>query len=217
MTSLPVQALIPIGVIIAAIIAANISVVGLIISKDQKTSEFRQNWIDSLREDISNHIAAQVTLSILQERKCTGDADLYAKIADLQSQVVKSFSSIRLRINPNDSDVQLHRLNTRVLELLEAGRVAFNDCNWRAARSNCNELTDAAIPMLKAEWTRVKKGEISYVIAKWLAFSFLLMALAASMWLTTAIAAPGIPANGSLSRGATDCEHSVTLCLVYPL
>jgi len=41
------------GTIVAAVIAAIISLLGLIISKENKVSEFRQAWIDSLREEIA--------------------------------------------------------------------------------------------------------------------------------------------------------------------
>ncbi len=41
------------GTIIAAVIAAVISLLGLIISKENKVSEFRQAWIDSLREEVA--------------------------------------------------------------------------------------------------------------------------------------------------------------------
>lgn len=45
-----------IGAISAAIITGLLSLVGLIISKENKTSEFRQQWIDSFREEISELI-----------------------------------------------------------------------------------------------------------------------------------------------------------------
>lgn len=43
-----------IGAIGAALIAATVSLLGLIISKEQKTSEFRQAWIDALRSDLGS-------------------------------------------------------------------------------------------------------------------------------------------------------------------
>ena len=46
-----------IGAIAAALIAGLISLLGLIISKEQKTSEFRQAWIDGLRSELSLVIA----------------------------------------------------------------------------------------------------------------------------------------------------------------
>ena len=67
MDSLPPQVLIPVGVILAALIGGFFSLISLIISKEQKTSEFRQQWIDSLRQEISDHIAASTTLSAMRQ------------------------------------------------------------------------------------------------------------------------------------------------------
>lgn len=50
MFGLPDQA---VGATIAAIVAALVALLGLIISKEQKVSEFRQQWIDALRADIA--------------------------------------------------------------------------------------------------------------------------------------------------------------------
>jgi len=44
---------IAIGAIIAATITGLISLLGLIISKEQKISDFRQAWIDNLRTELS--------------------------------------------------------------------------------------------------------------------------------------------------------------------
>ncbi|MBS3927686.1 MAG: hypothetical protein KGZ65_03740 [Sphingomonadales bacterium] len=43
-----------IGPIIAAIIGAVVTLASLIISKESKLSEFRQAWIDSLRQEIAD-------------------------------------------------------------------------------------------------------------------------------------------------------------------
>jgi hypothetical protein len=43
--------------LLVAMIAGAFSLLGLVISKEQKVSEFRQTWIDALREDISELIA----------------------------------------------------------------------------------------------------------------------------------------------------------------
>jgi hypothetical protein len=42
-----------IGATVAALIAGTVSLLGLIISKEQKTSEFRHAWIDALRSDLT--------------------------------------------------------------------------------------------------------------------------------------------------------------------
>lgn len=67
MPDFPVQALIPIGAIVAALVAGFFSVLSLIVSKEQKISEFRQQWIDSLRQELSDHMAAVVSLSSMRE------------------------------------------------------------------------------------------------------------------------------------------------------
>jgi len=43
-----------IGPIIASIIGAVVTLASLIISKESKLSEFRQAWIDSLRQEIAD-------------------------------------------------------------------------------------------------------------------------------------------------------------------
>lgn len=45
-----------VGAVTAALIAGIISLLGLIISKEQKTSEFRQAWIDALRADLTAYL-----------------------------------------------------------------------------------------------------------------------------------------------------------------
>ena len=52
-----------VGAVVAALIAGTVSLLGLIISKEQKTSEFRQAWIDALRNDlITARIAGVVSV-----------------------------------------------------------------------------------------------------------------------------------------------------------
>ena len=43
----------PIATVVAALITALIAYINLTLSKEQKTSEFRQAWIDGLRNDLA--------------------------------------------------------------------------------------------------------------------------------------------------------------------
>lgn len=64
-TQAPAQAAsyaIPIGVITAAGIAGLFSLVTLIISKENKVTEFRQAWIDAQRNDLADLVAAATAL-----------------------------------------------------------------------------------------------------------------------------------------------------------
>src|SRR5438105_3300254 len=52
------SAFIPIlGPVVAAIIAGAVAFLASVFSKEQKTSEFRQAWIDSVRNDLAEFIS----------------------------------------------------------------------------------------------------------------------------------------------------------------
>lgn len=67
MEQLPAQAFIAAGAVLAAVIAGAFSSLSLVMSKEQKVSEFRQDWINSLREDICKFVSAIVHLSAVYE------------------------------------------------------------------------------------------------------------------------------------------------------
>ena len=50
------------GAILTAIIGANAATIGVVVAKDTKVSEFRQQWIDALREDIAKLCSTSVAL-----------------------------------------------------------------------------------------------------------------------------------------------------------
>ncbi|HKE96605.1 MAG TPA: hypothetical protein VKB34_20010, partial [Povalibacter sp.] len=57
-TELPAQSIVAIATVVASLIAGVFSFVNLTLNKEQKTSEFRQAWIDALRADLSAFFAA---------------------------------------------------------------------------------------------------------------------------------------------------------------
>jgi ABC-type multidrug transport system fused ATPase/permease subunit len=183
MDNLPLQVLIPIGVVTAALIAGFFSILNLIISKEQKVSEFRQQWIDSLRQEISDHIAALVSLSAIQETGHNLDKDVAKTESELRQKVTSTFTSIKLRINPEDSDKNIRKMNQEVLRLLDEERKLFNESKWKEARVKCNEITNASIPMLKEEWKRVKRGESVYVWSKRMAVTLFTISLLALLYI----------------------------------
>ena len=179
MDAFPIQALIPIGVITAALIAGFFSLLNLIVSKEQKVSEFRQQWIDSLRQELADHIAALVSLSAIHENDQHLDKEMAKTANEARHRVTSTFTSIKLRINPEDSDLKIRKMNADVLRLLNEGRTLFNESKWIDARLKCNEITNASIPMLKEEWKRVKKGESVYVWSKRVAICVFVLSLSA--------------------------------------
>src|SRR5579862_1385600 len=92
------------GTIIAAVIAALISLLGLIISKENKVSEFRQTWIDSLREEVAavithGHAIFQAFDAVIKLPEDALDwEDIRADFVGLESAIAK----IRLRVNATE-------------------------------------------------------------------------------------------------------------------
>lgn len=217
MDDIPLQALIPIGVISAALIAGFFSLLSLIVSKEQKVSEFRQQWIDNLRQEISDHIAALISLSTIFETAQNIANNVTEVESNLRQRVTATYTSIKLRINPEDSNTNIRTLNQEVLRLLDEERALFNESKWREARLKCNEITSASIPMLKEEWKRVKKGESVYVwskrgaIAIFMASAFSLAYLSYEYWPSTkkpvseaSEVSEGLPANTSLEAQSNE-------------
>jgi hypothetical protein len=47
-----------------ALLGAGIAIVGLVISKESKVSEFRQQWIDGLRADVASLVSTAIAIQI---------------------------------------------------------------------------------------------------------------------------------------------------------
>jgi hypothetical protein len=105
--------------------------------------------------------------------------------------------SIRLRMNPNDTDRELRRLNTRLLDRIAEIDQYLIDGKFGEAEKAAKNLHVAAAPVLKAEWKRVKRGEPVYRIAKYSAATLIVFALAlvaymglSAVQLTTSVVQP---------------------------
>lgn len=99
MTTIPDIA---IGTIAAALIAGLVSLLGLIISKEQKTSEFRQAWIDALRTELSAVIAHANAIHGAKAADFKTPAELWKDVRDDYVGINEATARIRLRLNPNE-------------------------------------------------------------------------------------------------------------------
>lgn len=152
--------------VIGAAIAAAASLVGLIIAKENKTSEFRQAWIDALRADIAEAISAVSILTFVLDRG--KDSHHTSEFREAWTLASASLARIELRLNlHNDNDADLlevirdtHRL---MLEMLDT---KYDSAKARQLR---NVAVERASVILKREWSRVKDGEPLFSIARWAA------------------------------------------------
>jgi phosphoenolpyruvate synthase/pyruvate phosphate dikinase len=174
MQNIPAQAIAAMATLIAALITAAISFVNLTLNKEQKTSEFRQAWIDGLRDELAKFLAAARAFARAVEVVNTHGAEYQEKtvlrmsdekVSELRYQAAEMLCKIQLRLNPNEAEHE---------ELLRLLRRAVKEQNAMLRDRSGIEETMAAIelantyaqPVLKAEWERVKKGELPFRIAR---------------------------------------------------
>jgi hypothetical protein len=132
----------------ASLIGATIALVGLVVSKESKISEFRQQWIDSLRNDVASYISLMFFLQAGpppdEDRKSTKDAN------ELQAR-------IHLRFKFNDPEC---------IDLMNALESLLKASRPTTKRDAFGSLVDRAVDetqkVLGAEWLKVKKGERIY-------------------------------------------------------
>jgi hypothetical protein len=154
---------------LAAWIAGAFSILGLLTSKEEKVSEFRQAWIDALRADLALLVAHahQIYAYVAMHRPL--DVQLFWKETREDYLTLNGASTrIKLRLNREEAESKLVLCTMGKMEALFAfvpnGQPALSieDIN-----KIVDELESNAPPLLKKEWNRVKGGELIYRIAKW--------------------------------------------------
>jgi hypothetical protein len=135
------------GTIGAALSAAALSFLGLLITKQSKISEFRQQWIDALRQEVASLISNAFTIF---ESDSSDPNQSYAELHRLTSLIA-------LRLNPGEeqSKALLAAVNGLRDEL-------HSSTTFTAVQSKVQILISATQAVLKMEWQRVKSGELFY-------------------------------------------------------
>jgi hypothetical protein len=148
------------GTIIAAVIAAFISLLGLVISKENKVSEFRQAWIDALRAEIAaviTHVHAVHGAYLAQFRD---SSTLWQDVRADFGALNEAWSKIRLRLNSREQP------SLAILRALEECENLFPSGGGPPDFSKLEvidrKLLEATNAVLKEEWERVKRGELVY-------------------------------------------------------
>ncbi len=169
------------GPVIAATITSLISFLGMIISKEHKTSEFRQDWINQLRAEISEYISQLYTLMgcELGAKYAAGsgavDSKKFWDEAKEHFMVIsKCTTSIRLRLNPKEKS------NLKFLSYLEEFEVEFNADKTTDA-DKIMQIVEKFVPeahyILKKEWNKVRRGEMIFFLTKYVFLIFLFIGI----------------------------------------
>ena len=155
------------GTIAAAVIAAGISLIGLIISKENKVSEFRQAWIDSLRAEIAAVITHAHALHGAYLAKFPDNPALWQHVREDFVELNEAWAKIKLRLNPKEE------YSLAVIRALGEHEDLFSDDGTRPDFSKLKladrNLLESTQVVLKEEWRRVKRGEFFYRTATVLA------------------------------------------------
>lgn len=177
-TDLPAHSVAAIATIVAALIAAAITFVNLTLTKEQKTSEFRQAWIDALRQDLAAYFAtARAFARITQELKHFGGGSKEGaplafseeKIGELRYQIAETRYRIQLRLNLSEPE---HKELLRLMQVvIDKQQQTQSGASETEATLQAIETAAAYAPqILKTEWERVKRGELPFRLARnWVA------------------------------------------------
>ncbi|MCP3407945.1 hypothetical protein [Bradyrhizobium sp. CCGB01] len=169
-----------VGAITAALIAGIISFLGLIISKEQKTSEFRQAWIDALRADLTAYLTQVNAINDATKVRYADHAKKVEALRPLYIPLNNSTFNILLRVNPAEPKSKKLLSAMEAFNELTADEAKLTAENIRAVE---NEFLTSSQILLKAEWRRVKSGEWTFRAAKWLAVIVVLISAAAGLFV----------------------------------
>lgn len=167
-----------IGAITVAMIAGLVSFIVTILTKEQKTSEFRQSWIDALRQELSDFAAILLSISDtihLKSERGDTEEEISEQVHTERLADIKQLEGVRvrilLRLNPDE--------HTELIGLIDMAYL--NNDSIRSQKEDGDSLITSFISesqrVLKKEWRRVKQGELAFRLTKWISFGIFLVAL----------------------------------------
>ncbi|WP_242139003.1 hypothetical protein [Sphingomonas sp. TREG-RG-20F-R18-01] len=168
-----------IGAVSVALIGGAVSLVGLIISKEQKTSEFRQAWVDALRSEITAYLTSFNAIADGLQVNYSSHADKVKAVGPLYSNFNAADFAITLGLNPNEDrskDVISCMGRLKSLALDDSQMIGVN------IRPIEIEFLRSSKELLKYEWNRVKKGEPIFSFAKYVAAIVVLASIVAILF-----------------------------------
>ena len=148
--------------IILAGIAAVVSFVGLVITKESKVSDFRQAWIKDLRLEF---VRLFMGLDQLRVTECFEGKANTPECLLMRKDVVGHIWSIKLMLNPKEEEAMVALLDD--LERIILGNKPLNNEFAEGFGPTENKLRESVQKILKTEWGRVKAGEPWFRATKW--------------------------------------------------
>lgn len=149
-----------IGSVVAAIIASVIAFIVAVLSKESKISEFRRDWIESLRQEcadyLSNVMIMMAAIKYAEIRELNVPEYLISKSEQVTKLHALHFSIVlRLRDGEHKSLIELFD------KLDDSASEGYDACKVIVA-----EIRRELPILLNEEWGRVKDGEPLYKTLK---------------------------------------------------
>ena len=158
---------------ITTLVTSAVSFVTMSLTKELKTSEVRQAWIDGLRDDLSKFFGAarafaRATQSVHVHGANYQSAPLSfgpAQAGEFRYQAAESLSKVKLRLNPNEAEhIELYRLMQSAVD--RQNEMLATQGPVEPVLAAIETANDYAPQVLKREWERVKAGERSFRVAR---------------------------------------------------
>lgn len=182
MSGMSSQLFIAAGAILAAFVTGSIAVVGMLISKDQKTSEFRHAWIQEFRNELARYISLskgkQSTKALVEfaQSEFGYEKALQLKEASLQKDY-RELQESRYRIHLL-ANIKEHKDILEAVDNIFALSAGTKKIDSKA--TYYDDLISISQRHLKKEWIRVKTGEPLFRVVKAVAiavFTFSILVL----------------------------------------
>lgn len=160
--------------LLVAFVAGAFSLLGLTVAKENKVSEFRQEWIDALRDDIADFAAKAQWLHAEAIEYVSGRVPDYLTHLDRIRDSLISFNvaSTRIKLRLHQGERRHDILMKAMKKLSEELEIIPEDVEL--SNQMISELSKdveiQAASILAEEWKVVKRGEKGYRRAKNLAY-----------------------------------------------
>ncbi|WP_157986112.1 hypothetical protein [Teichococcus vastitatis] len=184
--AIPTMTQLGFGAILAAAIAGSFSILGLIISKEQKISDFRREWVEELRADIARFMANATFIFAVMDSS-TSDITEAQALTVLRAEIVAMFeasSRIHLKLDSTDPVTAPILATLREFEERVQSATPLSPATLGVLE---RRLVEQSRVLMRREWHRVRNGETVYRTAKTIAV------------ITTIVSFIGLAAAGLLS------------------
>lgn len=166
-----------IATVTAAFIAGGVAFLSSVLSKEQKTSEFRYAWLNSVLDDIAKFAGAAESISAAAwlHFKSEGKEKAQAFRATAEPQIrelLGAYYRARIRLYPQEHQQVLEALE-RLQVLLLKGDIP----DPAKVDPLIRDIVRVSHDALKEEWGRVKRGETTFRLTKYISLGVFLLAV----------------------------------------